>query len=154
MALAETEFAPTPRPSIGITSPPSVADRAARVRRSLSVVHTRAPAATPRAPSTRPCPPGRSRARAGRSVVPQLPPSAANLSIACFTTRHRHRPRLVSLPLEIQKHPAAVAHREMLGFMREFMLDNSPRRNAHVTSTPSSARPRIRRLVNLVSFQG
>ena len=28
--------------------------------------------------------------------------------------RHRHRSRLVSLPQEIQKHPAAVAPRQML----------------------------------------
>src|ERR1700722_2517420 len=44
-------------------------DRAAPAPRFRSVAHTRVPAATPRARSTRPCPLGCSRARAGRSVL-------------------------------------------------------------------------------------
>src|SRR6202035_6202049 len=61
-------------------------DRAAPDPRFRSVADTRVPAATPRARSTRPCPLGRSPARAGRSVLSLfLPPPATRQSPASPT---------------------------------------------------------------------
>src|SRR5580704_17093831 len=63
-----------------------VADRAAPAPRFRSVAHTRVPAARPRAPLTRSCPLGRSRARAGRSVLSlSLPRPATHQSLASPT---------------------------------------------------------------------
>jgi hypothetical protein len=93
--------------------------RAAEIRRRAPRIHARA--ATPRARSTRPCPLGRSRARAGRLVLSLSLPVQPPINLLLHPQRHRHRPRLVSLPLEIQKLPAAVAHRQMLAvYPRQF----------------------------------
>jgi hypothetical protein len=65
----ETESVPTRRPSRGIASPPCAADRAAPAPRSPPVPRIHARAATPRAPSTLPRPPGRLLELAGRSIL-------------------------------------------------------------------------------------
>src|SRR5580704_1000088 len=68
------------------------------------------------APSLNASLPTRPFASTRREIGPfSIPATSSHPSISCFThRRHGHRGRLASLPLEIQKHPAAVAHREML----------------------------------------
>ena len=50
------------------------------------------------------------------------------INLLLHPQRHGHRSRLISLALEIQKHPAAVAHREMIAVRaRQFPAEQCAR---------------------------
>jgi hypothetical protein len=64
-------------------------------------------------------------------------------------TQPCHRASLVSLPLEIQKHPAAVAHRQMLALHARQFPAAQGARDQHCQQRPVPHSPnavRVRRL--------
>jgi hypothetical protein len=80
-----------------------------------------------------------------RKIGPfSIPATSSHPSISCFTHSGTATDRvLFPFPLKSRntQQPSRITR------CSQFMRDNSPRRQAHVTSTPSSARSRIPRML-------